>query len=183
MTEPRWQSPQPVQPVQQPPAKRRHRWIPWVAYPAVFLVGVTVGMTGEDATAPAASSPEPTATASSTAPAEPAEETTVPSEPAEPLYGEPSKSHFTLSVKTLKKECFGSAGCLVTYRILVDYSGGPTLDPSKTYEVIYEVRGGEDGPVTNTLTVTGTESSVDKEESLSTSSSKAKLTAVVTDVS
>jgi hypothetical protein len=174
-----WPQPQPVQPAQQPPVKRRHRWIPWVAYPAVFLIGVTVGITGQNGTEPAASdTPAPTVT---TKPTEPAAAEEAPETPAEPLYVEPSKSHFKLSVKTLKKECFGSAGCNVTYRILVDYSG-PALDPSKTYEVTYDVRGGEDGPVTNTLTVTGDQSSVDSQESLSTSSSKAKLTAVVTDV-
>jgi hypothetical protein len=84
-------------------------------------------------------------------------------------------------VKTLSKQCFGSAGCNITYRIEVGYDG-PPLDPSNTYEVVYEVRGGEDGPQVNTLTVEGDQSSVDSEESISTSSAGRKLTAVVTSV-
>jgi hypothetical protein len=84
-------------------------------------------------------------------------------------------------VKTLSKQCFGSAGCNVTYRIEVGYDG-PPLDPSNTAEVVYEVRGGEDGPQINTFTVEGDQSSVDREESISTSSAGRKLTAVVTSV-
>jgi hypothetical protein len=59
---------------------------------------------------------------------------------------------------------------------------GPTLDPDRTYEVIYEVRGGDDGPKINTLTVEGDQSSVDSEETISTSSASRKLTAVATSV-
>lgn len=68
-----------------------------------------------------------------------------------------------------------------TRRLLVAYSGA-ALDPSVTYEVVYEVRGGEDGPVTNNLTVTGDTSSVDDEEMVSTKSRSTRLTVVVTDV-
>jgi hypothetical protein len=93
----------------------------------------------------------------------------------------PKARDFTLTVKTLEKTCFGSAGCNITYRIEVGYNG-PTLDPSNTYEVVYEVRGGEDGPQINTLTVEGDQSSVDSEESISTSSASKKLTAVATSV-
>jgi hypothetical protein len=107
--------------------------------------------------------------------------TAKPTTPTEPAYGAPSKADFKLTPKVLSKKCFGSAGCNVTYRILVSYTG-PTLDPSESYELVYEVRGGEDGPTTNTLTVTGGESSVDEEEYVSTNSKNAKLTAVVTDV-
>jgi len=101
--------------------------------------------------------------------------------PPEPTYGVPVKADFKLTVKVLTKKCFGSAGCNLTYRILVSY-GGAELDPSVTYEVLYQVKGGEDGPVDNKLTVTGSQSSVDEEEFVSTKTSKTKLTAVVTDV-
>jgi len=93
----------------------------------------------------------------------------------------PSPSDFQLTVKILKKACFGSAGCNVTYRIEVAY-GGPSLDPNVTYEVTYEVRGDESGTQTNTLTVTGDQSSVTQEELASTSSSSVKLTAHATSV-
>jgi hypothetical protein len=84
-------------------------------------------------------------------------------------------------VKTLEKQCFGSAGCNVTFRIEVGYNGLP-LDPATTYEVTYEVTGGED-PLINTLEVTGENASVPQEETLGTASSDAELVATVTDVS
>jgi hypothetical protein len=83
-------------------------------------------------------------------------------------------------VKVRSKECFGSAGCNLTYRIDPSYSGAP-LDGA--WSVTYEVKGGEDGPQINTFTLDGDQASFDSEESISTSSSSKKLTARVTDVS
>jgi hypothetical protein len=83
----------------------------------------------------------------------------------------------------LEKQCFGSAGCNVTYRVTVGYPGAAlNLDPDKTYELTYEVRGGEDGPVVNTLTVQGDSFETDQEELVSTSSSRSKLTVRVLSV-
>jgi hypothetical protein len=104
-------------------------------------------------------------------------ENTAPSVP-EPEYYQPLATDFALSVKVLEKTCYGSAGCNLSYRVKVGYGGEP-LDPSKTYELTYEVRGGEDGPQVNTLTVQGDSSQVDEEELISTKSSKAKLSVVV----
>lgn len=94
----------------------------------------------------------------------------------------PKPADFVLTVKTLSKQCFGSAGCNLTYRIVVAY-GGPTLSPSKTYEVTYNVRGGDDGLVTATFTVTGNISSVEEESYISTKNKTIKLSAVATEVS
>jgi hypothetical protein len=110
----------------------------------------------------------------------PATQTAAPAT-TEPAPVTPSPKDFTLTVKTLTKQCFGEAGCNVTYRIEVGYSG-PTLDPATTYDVTYEVRGVEDGPQVNTLTITGDNYSTDREEIASTSSAAIKLKAVVTDV-
>lgn len=93
----------------------------------------------------------------------------------------PKPSDFTLTVKTLSKQCFGEAGCNVTYRVDVAY-GGPTLDPGTTWAVTYEVRGVEDGPQINTMTVRGTKAATDEEEFASTPSASTKLKAIVTDV-
>jgi hypothetical protein len=103
-------------------------------------------------------------------------------EPAvdEPTFATPKPRDFTLTVKVLRKENFGSAGSLIDYRIVADWKG--TYDPDKTYEVTYEVRGGEDGPKVNTMTVTGDEYQRETEESISTSSVGQKLTARVTSV-
>lgn len=93
----------------------------------------------------------------------------------------PKPSDFALRVKTLDKQCFGSAGCNVVYRVELAYHG-PTLDPDTTYEVTYEVRGPEDGAQVGTLEVTGTKYTEPDEVVASTSSASTKLTAKVTEV-
>lgn len=109
-----------------------------------------------------------------------------PAAPAAPVeapavtYADPVLANFKLSVKTLEKQCFGSAGCNVTYRVDVTYIG--TLDPAKTYRVTYEVRGVDDGPQINNFTVTGDTASVESEEFASTKNKSAKLTVKATDV-
>jgi hypothetical protein len=95
-------------------------------------------------------------------------------------YDTPEPSDFELTVKTLSKQCFGSAGCSLTYRIQAGWDG--TYDPDKTYEVVYEVQGDESGPQTNNFTVTGDKYQVEQEESASTRSAGVKLTARVTSV-
>ncbi|MEU5942249.1 hypothetical protein ABZ807_24385 [Micromonospora sp. NPDC047548] len=120
----------------------------------------------------------PAGVATTTAPPSTAPASTAP---AVPTYDAPTKSDFKLKVKILRKQCFGSAGCNITYRIDVTYSGAG-LDPSTTYEVTYEVKGAED-PIINTFEVTGDSASVQEEEMASTKRSADKLTAVVTSVS
>jgi hypothetical protein len=65
-------------------------------------------------------------------------------------------------------------------RLAHNNSAGP-LNPDKAYELTYKIRGGED-PLTNALEITGDYYSTDQEDFIGTSSSSAKLTAVVTDV-
>lgn len=100
--------------------------------------------------------------------------------PAGAGYSEPVIANFKVTVKVTKKSCFGSAGCNIEFRISPKYTG--TLDPSKTYEVTYEVSGVEDGPKINTFQLTGSTATVDETELASTKSSKVKLTVKVTDV-
>jgi hypothetical protein len=187
---------QPFQPAPQqapkPPKKpmSREARIGWsiLAGAALLGLGGAAGAAGGSDPSAVASDPQPTVTV--TVPdngptpdpvTTPTNKPSAPATTAPPKVTEPTAKDFKLTVKTLTKQCFGSAGCNVTYRILVTYSG-PTLDPSKEYEVLYEVRGGEDGPVANKLTVADGESSVDEEEMVSTPKSSTKLTAVVTDV-
>jgi hypothetical protein len=160
--------------------KPKRRWLlPTLVGVIAFVAGIGVG-------AAVGSGSDPTTTSTDAAAgrpietSEPAEEPSPEPEP-EPVVYTPTAEDFELTVKTLEKQCFGSAGCNVTFRIEVGY-GGPTLDPATTYEVIYEVTGGED-PLINTLTVTGDSYEVDQEESLGTTSSDAELSAKVTDVS
>jgi len=92
-------------------------------------------------------------------------------------------SDFSVGIKILSKKCFGSAGCNVEFRINPGFSGSHGLPRTGTVEVTYEVKGGDD-PLTNTFTIDGDgTASFDKTEMVSTSSSKAKLKGVVTDVS
>lgn len=119
--------------------------------------------------------------ASSPTRAAPAAAAPTPATPAIATYDTPTTDDFKLKVKILRKKCFGSAGCNITYRIDVTYTG-MGLDPTKTYEVTYDVKGAED-PIVNTLEVTGDTASVQQEEMASTRRSTDKLTAVVTSVS
>lgn len=97
----------------------------------------------------------------------------------------PKPEDFRLEPLVVESRCFGSAGCNVTFRIELEYQGG-ALEPGSEWEVIYEVRGGED-PYRNSLTVrpSGRDSvvsEVDREEFLSTASADAVLEVVVIEV-
>jgi hypothetical protein len=155
------------------PAKPRRRW-PWIVTAvAALIIGIAIGSSGESAGTTTDTSPP--ATVVTDAGAEPAA-------PAGPNYYEPEADDFELTVKTLSKECFGSAGCLIDFRIeLAMTRTGVTLDPALTYELTYEVTGGESEYV-NTLTIDGDEYSTDESESISTPSDR-DLTVKVLDVS
>jgi hypothetical protein len=107
-------------------------------------------------------------------------ETPIPAA-TQPAAYTPTPKDIKLRVKTLEKQCFGSAGCNVTYTIELSYDG-PPLDPDTTYDVTYEVRGPEDGPAVNTLTLTGDEYQTEPEELASTRSSGTKLKARVVEI-
>ncbi|SEF16061.1 hypothetical protein [Jiangella alba] len=89
---------------------------------------------------------------------------------------------YLLTIKVLEQSCFGSAGCNVTYRIEVTSLYLEEVDPNATYELTYEVQGGEDTRI-NTLQITGATYSVDEQEMVSTPSEATELVAVVTAVS
>lgn len=92
----------------------------------------------------------------------------------------PAASDFTLALHILKKTCFGSAGCNLTYRIDVHYNGSTTPPPCT---VTYEVLGGEDGPQINSFTITADGgANVDSEETISTKSASVVLRARATEV-
>ncbi|MEH0985739.1 hypothetical protein [Micromonospora sp. CPCC 205556] len=144
-------------------------------------VGITA-LAGSDAEPAAQASAAPSSPPSTSAPttAAPTTAAATTAAPTTAAYEAPTKKDFKLAVKVLRKKCFGSAGCNISYRIDVTYTG-TGLDPANTYEVTYEVRGGED-PMVNTFEVTGDTASVQQEEDGSTRRSRDKLTAVVTDV-
>lgn len=93
----------------------------------------------------------------------------------------PNRQDFKLKVRVLEKQCFGSAGCNITYRIKPTYTGDDYGD--RSFEVTYEVRGVEDGPQINTFEIVGDEVSVQSEEFAQTLTAGTKLKAKVTEVS
>lgn len=95
----------------------------------------------------------------------------------------PNTADWKVGVKILKKHCFGSAGCNITFRIKPSYVGTQDLPDEGTIEVTYKVSGDESGPVINTFTVESGQASYDSEEYLSTPSSSTRVAAKVTDVS
>jgi hypothetical protein len=92
----------------------------------------------------------------------------------------PEPAQFRLTAKVTKKDCFGSAGCNITFRPDVTYTG-PALDPDDTWTVVYEIRGVEDEPEVSHLEMTGTQFEADDED-VSTTSSHSKITLKVTSV-
>jgi hypothetical protein len=169
----------------QPVTDRKKPLISWVVGGAVLVLLLGFGGCGALlATADTGDRPDQVAAAPSAASSRPATTSAVAApattEPPTPTYDAPTKSDFKLKVKILRKQCFGSAGCNVTYRIDVTYTG-TGLDPSKTYEVTYQIKGAED-PIINTFEVTGDSASVQEEEMASTRRSGDRLTAVVTEV-
>jgi hypothetical protein len=73
-----------------------------------------------------------------------------------PKYHTPTAADFAIGIDVLSKQCFGSAGCNLTYKINVTYKGLTSMDPSKTYTVVYDVAGG-DSPITANFTIHGTQ--------------------------
>src|SRR4051794_27596121 len=88
----------------------------------------------------------------------------------------PPPEAFTIGILVLEKQCFGSAGCNVSFRIDPHFTGTGGV---KDLEVTYEVVGGEN-PLTNTFTIdsAGT-ASFDEREMLQTRSTGAELSAHV----
>lgn len=159
-----------------PPRKRKN--------PALIVLFAVLGFVAllfagcvAVAMSPSASAPASNHPGSSVATNTPAADTDTPS----PSYS-PTADDFKLKAKILSKQCFGTAGCNLTYRIQLAYVG-QTLDPDSSYEVTYKVSGGEDGPQINTLTVEGDQFTTDGEEIVSTPSAGTKLRVTVTDVS
>ncbi|GAA1987098.1 hypothetical protein GCM10009817_30760 [Terrabacter lapilli] len=104
-----------------------------------------------------------------------------PAPPAATFEGK--AADFQIGIKILRKKCFGSAGCNVTYRIDPKYVGLADIPDTGTIEVTYAVKGFEDGEAVNTFTIEDGQASFDSEERGTVPSSGTKLSARATDVS
>jgi hypothetical protein len=166
--------PQPTAP--QPPKHHGRRNAIILASAAAVLGVIALGRTVEPTTTatPPARAPAVQATTAAPAVTEP-----VATSPPEPTYDTPKRADFTLSIKELARDRFGSAGDLVTYRVKAGWDG--TYDPAKTYEVTYQIIGGEDGAITETMEISGDEYRNPDQDTIGTTSNR-KLTAKVIEV-
>jgi hypothetical protein len=173
----------PAPPPYVPPKKKRHtvRTIAIVAG-ALIVVGAVAGALGGGGKKTAAPPAHTTSIAASTTSAAAIQPPIIeqPSDTA-PAYVTPKKGDFTVTLKVLSKECFGSAGCNVTYRTKLSQSL-PTgaLDPDVTYDLTYVVHGDDSGPQTETMYITGDQYEQPSEGFASTPTSGTKLTVTVT---
>lgn len=99
--------------------------------------------------------------------------------PSQPAYT-PTVKDFTIALKVKSLECFGDAGCNVTYEPKLTIVG-PQVDEQGSYEITYEVRGGEDGATIDTIDVEAGQYTA-SEGIAQTARRSSKLTAVITDV-
>lgn len=137
------------------------------------LVGACVGV-GSTAYAASAPSATPTATATDDGSSDLSDQD---------LADLLEPSDFKVGIKILTKQCFGSAGCNLTFRIKPSFVGVLDMPSTGTTEITYKVKGGDD-PMVNTFTVDGEGTAhFDGKEFISTPHSWSKLKAVVTDVS
>jgi hypothetical protein len=140
---------------------------------AVVATGIVVVQSGDGS--------KPAAASTSSAPAE--EAVTAAEEPAPtPTYAVVDADSFTIDLKTKSRQCFGSAGCNLTVEPNLTYVGVGDIDPDAVYEITYEIRGDESGPVIATAELSN-ETSLNYTPSLiSTVSSGTKVSVKITDV-
>lgn len=161
-----------------PPAKKSRHTLRWILAGAFGLIAlclagsiiIVVNGGGKPASTPTTAR---AAKAAAPLPAEPTQAPTTASTPA--------ASDFVLTPTVTSKECFGSAGCNVTFRLKVNYTGPTLLDPGVTWLVVYQITGVDDAPQVGNLTVQGDNINYD-EQNVSTKSSKSKITLKATSV-
>ncbi len=184
MTNPQQPPVTPGYPVQPPQADwtppKASSKLPWilgavaviaVAFAVVLGLALIAEKSGDKSPSDKSAAAQPIANAAT--PEEPAATTT-------PAANRPYPSQFELTPKITSKQCFGSAGCNVELEVKMAYDGAP-LSEDDTWAVTYEITGDESGPIIGTIQVTGSTYDVNT-ESLSTKSSKTKISIKVTDV-
>jgi len=91
----------------------------------------------------------------------------------------PAPVDFTLQVVTLEEQCFGSAGCLVTFQVTATYVGPQQPDPTRTFTAVYDVQGGNE-PLTHRFTIDAGAITPPTEQMIQTNAPRTPLTATVT---
>jgi hypothetical protein len=171
-------APVPSPPPPQPRAAQRPRpsWlVPLIVGSVALLIGLGIGY-GVGAASYSGDTQE-SRSASNDAGSEDASSTE--DEPEDVSFS-PTADDFSVELSVKDRECFGSAGCNVTYRVKPGYVG--TESPAGTWEITYELRGIEDGPQIETFTLDDDEFSFSPEISAQTTGPNKKVRALVTDV-
>jgi hypothetical protein len=177
---------QPVQPGEAPaavaPAERKrlsNRVVIGAAaavITAVIGTGIIVVQAVDNDDKPAATASSPTASIT----AEP-----ITDEPAmEPTYYvDLHADSFTITLRTTRKQCFGSAGCNVTVEPSLAYLGdSENIDPDATYDITYEIEGDESGPVIGTAQLSDRTTLNYTPSLINTASSGTKVSVRITDI-
>lgn len=108
---------------------------------------------------------------------------TAATEDPEPIYTEVEVDDFTIELRTTERQCFGSAGCNVTVEPELTYLGdSEAIDPDAVYEITYEIRGGDSGPVIETAELSDQTNLNYSPTLIQTASSGTKVSVEVTDV-
>ncbi|MFI7676751.1 hypothetical protein [Actinophytocola sp. NPDC049390] len=176
MSHPNPEIPPPYVPV--PPRPRRSR-VPLAAIGVVAVVVaaaavIVVLVGGADKPAATGDSPEAFAATRDT------ETTTTTTTTYTRTPYVPKPEDFELEVQVLEQQCYGSAGCNVTFRISVAYNGDTIYDGDGPYTVVYSLTGTDD-PFVSRFTLLSQYEYSATEEMVSTPPG-AKLKAAVTQV-
>jgi hypothetical protein len=143
---------------------------------AVVATGIVVVQSNDEDSNPAS-------TATSNVPFE--DVATAAAEEPDPgsTYNELAADSFTIKLRTTDRQCFGSAGCNMTVEPRLSYLGlTEDIDPDAVYEITYEIRGGESGPVIETAELSDRTSLNFTPTVLSTASASSKISVKITDV-
>ncbi|MFF9021100.1 hypothetical protein [Streptomyces eurythermus] len=113
----------------------------------------------------------------------PAKDVATTTEALEPTHAEVTAGNFTISLRTTKRQCFGSAGCNMTVEPKLTFLGDSTsIDPDAVYEITYEIHGDESGPVIETAELSDQTSLNYRPSMISTASAAKKVSVEITGV-
>ncbi|OSZ61308.1 hypothetical protein OQI_06275 [Streptomyces pharetrae CZA14] len=165
----------------EPPAPPRN-WTNAIIIGSAAAVIVAVVATGIVVVQSRDGDTKPAATTKSSAPTDDPVTVAAEEPEPEPTYPAVDEDSFEMTLRTTERQCFGSAGCSVTVEPNLTYLGFEDLDPDAVYEITYEIRGDESGPVIETAELSDQTTLNYTPTSLSTASSGTKITVEITDV-
>ncbi|MEU5892526.1 hypothetical protein ABZ835_37655 [Streptomyces sp. NPDC047461] len=144
---------------------------------AVVTTGIVVVQSGDGDSKPAAAKPSLYGSGGTVADVEETEPDPTPT------YAALAADDFMMGLRTTDRQCFGSAGCNVTVEPDLTYVGPLNgIDPDAVYEITYEIRGDESGPVIATAELSDETSLNYRPSMISTASSSKKVSVKITDV-